>query len=101
MQKRKPGKSNLEVSALGLGCMSMSSGYGPAADKREMITDSVTTRRSGEILQSGRKIGRRKIHTGCNLFRFDGYFFNQISQCLPHFDAVICLLHFVRKPCGL
>ena len=37
MEKRKLGKSNLEVSALGLGCMSMSFGYGPAADKREMI----------------------------------------------------------------
>ena len=38
MQKRKIGKSNLEVSALGLGCMGMSSAYGPAADKQEMIT---------------------------------------------------------------
>jgi aryl-alcohol dehydrogenase-like predicted oxidoreductase len=38
MQKRKLGKSNLEVSALGLGCMGMSSAYGPAADKQEMIT---------------------------------------------------------------
>jgi aryl-alcohol dehydrogenase-like predicted oxidoreductase len=38
MQKRKLGRSNLEVSAIGLGCMSMSFGYGPAADKREMIT---------------------------------------------------------------
>jgi aryl-alcohol dehydrogenase-like predicted oxidoreductase len=37
MQKRKLGKSNLEVSAIGLGCMAMSSGYGPAADKGEMI----------------------------------------------------------------
>ena len=37
MKKRKLGKSNLEVSALGLGCMGMSSGYGPAADKNEMI----------------------------------------------------------------
>jgi len=37
MQKRKLGKSNLEVSALGLGCMGMSFGYGPAAEKREMI----------------------------------------------------------------
>ena len=37
MQKRKLGKSNLEVSALGLGCMAMSSGYGPPADRKEMI----------------------------------------------------------------
>jgi aryl-alcohol dehydrogenase-like predicted oxidoreductase len=36
MQKRKLGKSGLEVSALGLGCMGMSFGYGPAADKQEM-----------------------------------------------------------------
>ncbi len=38
MQKRKLGKSNLEVSAVGLGCMGMSFGYGPAADKKEMIS---------------------------------------------------------------
>ena len=37
MQKRKLGNSNLEVSALGLGCMSMSSGYGPAGEKGAMI----------------------------------------------------------------
>jgi aryl-alcohol dehydrogenase-like predicted oxidoreductase len=37
MQKRRLGKSNLEVSAIGLGCMGMSFGYGPAADKQEMI----------------------------------------------------------------
>jgi aryl-alcohol dehydrogenase-like predicted oxidoreductase len=37
MQRRKLGMSNLEVSALGLGCMGMSFGYGPAADKQEMI----------------------------------------------------------------
>ena len=36
MQQRKLGKG-LEVSALGLGCMGMSSAYGPAADKEEMI----------------------------------------------------------------
>jgi aryl-alcohol dehydrogenase-like predicted oxidoreductase len=38
MQKRKLGSSGLEVSALGLGCMGMSFGYGPAADEQEMIT---------------------------------------------------------------
>jgi aryl-alcohol dehydrogenase-like predicted oxidoreductase len=37
MQKRKLGNSNLEVSALGLGCMGMTFSYGPAADKQEMI----------------------------------------------------------------
>jgi aryl-alcohol dehydrogenase-like predicted oxidoreductase len=37
MQKRKLGKSNLEVSALGLGCMGMSFGLGPAMDKQEGI----------------------------------------------------------------
>ena len=37
MQKRTLGKSNLEVPAIGLGCMSMSFGYGPPADKQEMI----------------------------------------------------------------
>lgn len=37
MQQRRLGSSNLKVSALGLGCMGMSSGYGPAKDKQEMI----------------------------------------------------------------
>src|SRR5664280_705212 len=38
MQKRKLGKSGLEVSAIGLGCMGLSYGYGPATDKQQAIT---------------------------------------------------------------
>ena len=37
MQKRTLGNTNLEVSALGLGCMGMTFSYGPAGDKQEMI----------------------------------------------------------------
>lgn len=38
MQKRNLGNSGLEVSAIGLGCMGMSFGYGPAGDKQEMAS---------------------------------------------------------------
>ena len=38
MKKRKLGKGGLEVSAIGLGCMGMSFGYGPPADRKEMVS---------------------------------------------------------------
>lgn len=47
IEKRKLGKSGLEVSAIGLGCMGMSFGLGPAADKKEMIALLRTAVESG------------------------------------------------------
>jgi aryl-alcohol dehydrogenase-like predicted oxidoreductase len=38
MQERKLGKSNLEVSAIGLGCMGLGGSYGPVGDRQEMIS---------------------------------------------------------------
>ena len=46
MQKRKLGKSNLEVTAIGLGCMGMSFSYGPPKDKTEMIISAPHCRRT-------------------------------------------------------
>lgn len=47
MQKRRLGKSNLEISAIGLGCMGMSFSYGPPKDKQEMISLIRTTAERG------------------------------------------------------
>ena len=61
MQKRKLGKSNLEVSALGLGCMGMSFSYGPPKDKQEMIRSAARRRRSRHhVLRHRRSL--RPVH---------------------------------------
>ena len=61
MQKRKLGNSNLEVSALGLGCMGMSFAYGPPPDKQEMIcADSGSRRTRRHILRHRRSV--RPVH---------------------------------------
>ena len=51
MQKRRLGKSNLEVSALGLGCMGLSYGYGPATEQQEAI--ALIRERSGRAYDPG------------------------------------------------
>jgi aryl-alcohol dehydrogenase-like predicted oxidoreductase len=55
MQKRKLGNSNFEVSAIGLGCMGMSFGYDPAADKQEMISLIRTAVKGRSFLVQGFK----------------------------------------------
>ena len=68
MQKRKLGKSNLEVSALGLGCMGMTFSYGPPADKKEMIKllhaaveRGVTFFDTAEVYEIGRASCRERV----------------------------------------
>ena len=61
MQKRKLGKSNLEVSALGLGCMGMSFSYGPPKDKQEMTSASPRRRGTRRHVLRHRR-GLRPVH---------------------------------------
>ena len=54
MQKRKLGKSHLEVSTLGLGCMGMNFSYGVVQDENEMISLHASSRRDGHhVLRYG------------------------------------------------
>ena len=61
MQKRKLGKSGLEVSALGLGCMGLSFGYGPAVDKQAGDRADPGGRRARRHLLRHRR-GLRPVH---------------------------------------
>jgi aryl-alcohol dehydrogenase-like predicted oxidoreductase len=87
MKKRQLGKSGLEVSALGLGCMGMSVGYGPAQDKNEMI-----------------KIIRAAFEKGMTFFdtaEVYGPYFNEelVGEALAPFrDEVIIATKFGMKP---
>ena len=57
MQKRKLGRANLEVSAVGLGCMGMSFGYGPPKDKRQMVSViRAAVERGVTFLRHGRSV---------------------------------------------
>src|SRR4026208_1699579 len=87
MQKRTLGKSRLEVSALGLGCMGMSFGYGPAGDKQEMIS-----------------LIRLAVDRGITFFdtaEVYGPFINEelVGDALaPVRDRVVCATKFGFKP---
>ena len=87
MKKRKLGKNNLEVSAIGLGCMGMSFGYGPAADKKEMIS-----------------LIRSAVERGVTFFdtaEVYGPFTNEelVGEALaPHRDQVVIATKFGFKP---
>src|SRR6476659_1873500 len=87
MQKRKLGNSGLKVSALGLGCMGMSFGLGPAADKKEMIT-----------------LIRKAVEKGINFFdtaEVYGPFTNEelVGEALEPFKGqVVIATKFGHKP---
>ncbi|MEH7545243.1 hypothetical protein [Neobacillus vireti] len=64
MQKRKLGKSGLEVSAIGLGCIGMSHGFGPASDTKEMISlinKAIELLKSNSVIIS-EQVGKAMIH---------------------------------------
>jgi predicted aldo/keto reductase-like oxidoreductase len=63
MQKRKLGNSNLEVSALGLGCMGMTFSYGPAADKQEEMIALLRTAVDRGVTFAGREGQGAARHT--------------------------------------
>jgi aryl-alcohol dehydrogenase-like predicted oxidoreductase len=87
MQKRKIGKSNLEVSAIGLGCMGMSFGYGPPKDKQEMVS----------LLQEAVELGVTFFDTA----EVYGPFTNEelVGEALAPFrDQVVIATKFGFKP---
>lgn len=61
MQKRKLGNSGLEVSALGFGCMGLSFGYGPPADKQQAISVIRSAVERGVTFFATRR-GLRSVH---------------------------------------
>ncbi len=61
MQRRKLGRSDLEVSAIGLGCMGMSFGYGPPSNKQQMISLIRTAVERGVTFFARRVFEDRKV----------------------------------------
>src|SRR5438876_9709003 len=84
MPKRKLGKSNLEVSALGLGCMGMSFSYGPPKDQREMtsllraaVERGITFFDTAEVY--GPYINQKLVGEGLAPFRGEGVIANKVG----------------------